>query len=98
MAFAYPSEEGKYVLLVFVAGDASGAVGEMSEQQICMDFRKFLGRFVELSQVEIESGRASKWHKDQHALGSYSIRTKTAQDKHFKEIRQPIDDKVWFVG
>jgi len=70
----------------------------MNDQQMFQDFRRFLGRFVDLSTIEIEGARASRWHKDQHSLGSYCYKTKGTKDKHFKDMRKPIEHKMWFVG
>ncbi len=39
IAFIYPNDDGKHILLVFVAGKAGFEIGEWSDQQIGNDFR-----------------------------------------------------------
>ena len=83
IAFIYPNDDGKHILLVFVAGKAGFEIGEWSDQQIGNDFKQFLTKFVDPSDIEVEDAKMSRWHKDEHSLGSYCFNKVGTKKEHF---------------
>lgn len=98
IGFIYPNKEGKHILLVFIAGEAGNELAEWSDKQIMKDFSKFLTKFVDQSQFEIEDALMSRWHKDEDSLGSYCFNKVGTRKEHFEQFRKPIHNKLWFVG
>ncbi len=50
------------------------------------------------SEIEIEDAKMSRWHKDEHSLGSYCYNRVGTKKEHFEQLRKPIQDRFWFIG
>ncbi len=97
VAFIYP-EPKKNILLVFVAGQASLELGNWSDEQIYKDFDDFLGLFLDDDEYELEAVKMTRWQHDEHSFGSYCYNKVGTTKQHFKQLRQPIQNRFWFVG
>jgi monoamine oxidase len=98
LAFICPSSKQKHLLMVVVAGKNSLEIGECSDAHVWQDFRQHLSQFIEPSLIDIEEVKITKWHRDAHSFGSYSICKLVSREEHFSQLRVPLEDKVWLAG
>lgn len=97
VAFIYP-EPKNHILVVFVAGKGSYELGQMSDEQIYKDFDEFLSLFLDDDEYDLEQVKLTRWHLDEHTFGSYSYYKVGTQKQHFQQLRQPLQNRFWFVG
>ncbi len=91
-------EKSRNILCVFVSGGASMEIGEWTDKAIVDDFLQFLGRFIK-DEIKIRAIKVTRWHLDDHSLGSYSYcRVGEDNKNHAGLLRKAIDNKLWLVG
>ena len=94
------SEKNCHLLCFFVSANYSREISEWKDEEVLQDLDKFLKKFKFMKEeVKIKDLKMTRWHKEEHSLGSYSY-LKVGQDikEVSKLLRKPLSDKVWLVG
>ncbi len=73
-------------------------MSELSDEQIQNDFITFLRKFLPNEDLSIKAFKVTRWDKDAFSLGSYSYNKVGTTPNDYSSLRNPIDDKIWFVG
>ena len=97
VAFIYP-EPKNHILVVFVSGRASIELGQWSDEQIYKDFDEFISLFLDDDEYDLEQVKLTRWHLDEHAFGSYSYYKVGTTKQRYQQLRQPIQNRFWFIG
>lgn len=73
-------------------------VSQWSDEEVKKDFAQFISSFVQ-EEVTIRDLKLSRWHLDEHSLGSYSY-CKGGEKfrKNIDVLAAPLQNKVWFIG
>ncbi len=70
----------------------------MNDLEITEDLGLFLAK-VTAEDVVIKAILLTRWHLDQHSLGSYSFcKGGDVYYEKVKVLKTPIEDKIWFIG
>ena len=93
-----PNNSGKHILIFFIRGKASLQLGEWTDSKILSDLNEFLSNFIPAGDLDLREVKMTKWHKEEHSLGSYCYSKVGTTRHHFQQLRKPIESKVWFIG
>ena len=70
----------------------------MSDGQILKDYNQYLRLFLDDDEYELDQVKFTRWHLDEHTLGSFSYYKVGNTKKHYQQFRQPIQNRFWFIG
>lgn len=84
------------LLMFFVAGNRSLDANKLTNDLLIKDLELNLHNFV--SNPIVKNYTLTRWEEDENTLGSYSYFAVGTTRQHFRDLRTPVNDKLWLVG
>jgi monoamine oxidase len=93
-------QENRFILCMFISGDASKQLNELSDEEIINDLVSFLSKFNFKEEIKVRAFEVTRWEEDPFSLGSYSYMNMSVgmTKAEIDVLRSPIDNKLWFIG
>lgn len=97
IASVVPSPD-KNILCFFLSGSSINQLRKLSNDQIASQIASSMQKFFKNKKISVRNLKITSWDTDQFSMGSYSFSKVGTTMEDIIQLRQPIDNKLWFIG